>query len=76
MKILLIGERYSANLGDGIICETVESLLRNHYKKSEVIMADISGKLVINYIRKRMKNNGENDKKIIKSNIYIKSRYY
>lgn len=44
MKILLIGEVYSENLGDGIICETVASLIKNAYPNSEIIMGDLSGK--------------------------------
>lgn len=44
MKILLIGEVYSENLGDGIICETVASLIKKQYPHCEIVMGDISGK--------------------------------
>lgn len=41
-KILLIGEKYSSNLGDGIICDTVNDLLlSNNYN---LYMMDISGR--------------------------------
>lgn len=40
--ILLIGEKYSSNLGDGIICDTVNYLLKDD--NYEVITMDISGR--------------------------------
>lgn len=43
MKILLIGEYYSSNLGDGVICNTVESLLLNSFDNAEITVADITG---------------------------------
>jgi polysaccharide pyruvyl transferase WcaK-like protein len=42
LKILIIGERFSTNLGDGVICETVEGLLSKHYKDADITVADIS----------------------------------
>ena len=44
MKILIIGEWYSSNLGDGIICENVEKIVREIYKEKNVTIdrADIS----------------------------------
>ena len=39
-KILLIGELYSDNLGDGIICNTVKNILKNN----DIQMIDLSGK--------------------------------
>lgn len=44
MNILLIGEAYSENLGDGIICETVANLIRKEYPDCTIVVADISGK--------------------------------
>lgn len=44
MKVLIIGEYYSSNLGDGVICECVKKLLEHHYEKIEIIWADISGR--------------------------------
>lgn len=44
MKILIIGEWYSSNLGDGIICENVKRIIENSYEceKIEIKKADIS----------------------------------
>lgn len=44
MKILLIGECYSANLGDGVICETVASLIKEKYHDAEITYFDLSGR--------------------------------
>jgi len=57
MKILLIGEVYSENLGDGIICETVANLIKNAYPNCEIIMGDLSGKSGYeqNNIKQKMK---------------------
>lgn len=44
MKILLIGEVYSPNLGDGVICETVAALIKQKYPNCEIVMADLSGR--------------------------------
>lgn len=44
MNILLIGEAYSENLGDGIICETVANLIHKEYPDCTIVVADISGK--------------------------------
>ena len=40
--ILLVGEKYSSNLGDGVICEVVENIFKS--KKFEIINFDISGR--------------------------------
>lgn len=40
--ILLVGERYSSNLGDGVICQTVEKILKD--KDLEIVNIDISGR--------------------------------
>lgn len=47
MHILLIGERYSENLGDAVICETVKNIIQSWFKDAEIDMFDISGR--INY---------------------------
>lgn len=47
MHILLIGERYSENLGDAVICETVKNIIQSSFKDAEIDMFDISGR--INY---------------------------
>ena len=44
MKILLIGEYYSDNLGDPLLCQTVESIIKDAYPQAEVIPFDMSGK--------------------------------
>ena len=31
MKIAIIGEQYSANLGDGVICETVKGIVNENF---------------------------------------------
>lgn len=45
MKILIIGERYSANLGDPIICETVKKQILEAFPDAEIEFADISGRV-------------------------------
>lgn len=43
MKLLILGELYSTNLGDGIICESVKKIIQtNLNEKIEIIMEDIS----------------------------------
>ena len=45
MNILLIGERYSNNLGDGVIYDTVENIIKDFAVKNlNIICLDISGK--------------------------------
>ena len=44
MRILVIGERYSANLGDPIICETVKYQILENFPDAEIVFADISGR--------------------------------
>ena len=44
MKILLIGEYYSYNLGDPLLCRTVERVIKNEYPNAEIIPFDMSGK--------------------------------
>ncbi|WLR49054.1 polysaccharide pyruvyl transferase family protein [Halobacillus litoralis] len=43
MKVLLIGERYSTNLGDGVICESVEHML-SEIEGIKIKTVDISGR--------------------------------
>lgn len=45
MKILLIGECYSNNLGDPVLCQTVKYIIEEAYSEAEVIMYDMSGKV-------------------------------
>ncbi|OUQ04142.1 hypothetical protein B5E91_11530 [Thomasclavelia spiroformis] len=42
MRILLIGEVYSSNLGDGVICETAYSIIKKKYKNMEVEFFDLT----------------------------------
>jgi polysaccharide pyruvyl transferase WcaK-like protein len=44
MKILLIGEQYSNNLGDQLLCQTVEKILKERYPTFEYISYDLSGR--------------------------------
>lgn len=43
MKILLIGEYYSYNMGDPLLCRTVEKLIKAEYPQADVIPFDMSG---------------------------------
>lgn len=63
MKVLLIGERYSSNLGDPIICETVESQLLSKFSQAEIVFTDISGR------------DGYNDTSTNKKHLLIKGRF-
>ena len=47
MSVIIIGERYSENLGDAVICETVKNIIQSSFKDAEIDMFDISGR--INY---------------------------
>lgn len=44
-KILVIGEHFSENLGDGVICQSVEFLINQFFPDSELILSDLSGRL-------------------------------
>lgn len=57
MKVLLIGEKYSTNLGDGVIFDTVKEILKRQYG-CDIINLDISGHSNYNL------NNQENKSKI------------
>lgn len=45
MNILLIGEIYSENLGDPLLCQTVEALILEKYPDAEITRMDMSGKI-------------------------------
>lgn len=42
-KILIVGEYYSDNLGDGIICENVKYILSTAFPYAEIDIADVMG---------------------------------
>ena len=44
MKILLVGEYYSENLGDPLLCQTVEKLIAREYPGAQIIPFDMSGR--------------------------------
>lgn len=44
MKILVIGEKFSDNLGDGVICDSVAYLIKQKYVHAKITFADISGR--------------------------------
>lgn len=44
MKILLVGEYYSQNLGDPVLCQTVEHSILDAFPDAQVIPFDMSGK--------------------------------
>lgn len=45
IKILLVGEYYSDNLGDPLLCRTVEQILKKEIEDVEIIPLDMSGKV-------------------------------
>lgn len=45
MKILLIGEYYSKNLGDPVLCQTVERTILDAFPAAQIIPFDMSGKI-------------------------------
>ena len=44
MKILLVGEYYSRNLGDPVLCQTVEHSILDAFPDAQIIPFDMSGK--------------------------------
>ncbi len=44
MKILLVGEYYSQNLGDPVLCQTVEHSIMGAFPDAQIIPFDMSGK--------------------------------
>lgn len=45
MKILLVGEFYSDNLGDPLLCQTVEKLILREYPDARIIPFDLTGRV-------------------------------
>lgn len=45
MKILLVGEFYSDNLGDPLLCRTVEQLILREYPDAQIIPFDLTGRV-------------------------------
>lgn len=44
-KVLLVGEIYSENLGDGVLCQCVEFLIKKYFNKEVMIdYLDLSGR--------------------------------
>lgn len=43
-KVLVVGEHFSENLGDGIISHSVEFLIRESFPEAELIRSDLSGR--------------------------------
>lgn len=44
MRCLLVGEYYSENLGDGVLCKSTEILLKEIYPNIEIDVWDLSGR--------------------------------
>ena len=45
MKILLVGEFYSDNLGDPLLCQTVQKLILQDYPDARIIPFDLTGRV-------------------------------
>lgn len=45
MKILLVGEFYSDNLGDPLLCQTVQKLILREYPDARIIPFDLTGRV-------------------------------
>ena len=41
MKILVLGVYYSANSGDGVLCECTAARLKEHFPDAEIVIKDI-----------------------------------
>ncbi|MGN0357058.1 MAG: polysaccharide pyruvyl transferase family protein [Blautia sp.] len=41
MRILVLGVYYSANLGDGVLCECTAARLKKHFPDAEIVIKDI-----------------------------------
>lgn len=48
MRCLLVGEYYSENLGDGVLCKSTEILLREIFPNIEIDVWDLSGRCGFN----------------------------
>ncbi|MDY4721987.1 MAG: polysaccharide pyruvyl transferase family protein [Clostridium paraputrificum] len=68
MKIAIIGEQYSANLGDGVICETVKGIVNENFD-CETIGIDISG--ASKFQEEYVQGNIIRNKKIKKNKLYL-----
>lgn len=44
-NVLLIGEHFSENLGDGVICQSVAYLIKQQFPNVDLIRSDLSGRL-------------------------------
>lgn len=44
-RVLLVGERYSTNLGDGVIYQTVERMIRANFPDASIYGLDLSGRV-------------------------------
>lgn len=44
-RILVVGEHFSENLGDGVICQSVEFLIAKNFPDYELVFSDLSGRL-------------------------------
>ena len=73
MKILLIGEKYASNLGDGLIFDTVKRNLIDEYKCS-IVDLDISGRIDYPKITKPSEKK-ECIKKYLKKLPFLKKLY-
>lgn len=45
MKVVLVGEKYSTNLGDGVIFQTVRAMVKSFVPKAVLYDLDISGRI-------------------------------
>ena len=80
LTILVIGEYYSTNLGDMLLCETVTKIIHDEFPNAKTIPFDLSGKKNINeyYYIPRVKKNVPRriQKKLKKIHFYIRYRNY
>lgn len=45
MKVLVVGEYYSANLGDPVLCQTVRNIIQDNFPDATIVPFDMSGKI-------------------------------
>ncbi|MEH7159015.1 polysaccharide pyruvyl transferase family protein [Neobacillus drentensis] len=69
MKVLIIGEHYSSNLGDGVICKSVEYLIKEAYPMSDISISDLTSRTgyKIEDTEPELSNNLQRSKKAIKN---------
>lgn len=70
MKILLIGEHYSDNLGDGVICANVEEMVKKNFNEVQITKLDLSHRLDF---AQEYNNFILSKKKINKLKLYLKN---